>query len=342
MRYMTRGFLSVALTLICATAQAHMKWFGHFDLTADPIPLSDILNTPFLILLALATSAIFMLGIIDQAWSTHTQCAQVFLKRFLHPGQDYATLLIRISTGIFFFGLWLQGEMILTPEIARSHEVFIDAVQLTIAAATLCSRLCYVTGIGILFLYGYGMYLHGTFHLLDYLFFVGFALYLIWISIPLYDRSTALSILYITLAWSLMWGAMEKFSYPHWYFPLLDEKPYLTFGLDREAFVRIAGFVELTLAFLLLFSRNILLIAAITLNGIFIAATLDFGKVDAIGHLLIMATLVVMCVEGPSKHVLALVSGTGLARSLQLAGFFVVGSLSLLALYHILRFGLCT
>lgn len=339
MSYITRGLISVALTLTCFTAQAHMKWFGHFDLTADPIPLSDILNTSFLILLALATSAVFVVSVIDQAWGM--QSAQVFLKRYLLPHQDYATLLIRISTGIFFFGLWLQGKMILTPEIARSDEVFVDAVQLTIAAATLCPRLCYVAGMGILSLYGYGIHLHGAFHLLDYLFFVGFALYLIWISIPIYDRSTALTILYVTLAWSLMWGAMEKFSYPHWYFPLLEQKPYLTLGLDREAFVRIAGFVELTLAFLLLFSRNMLLITAIMLNGIFIAATVDFGKVDAVGHLLIMATLVVMCVEGPSKHVLALVSATGLIRSVQLAGFFAVGSLSLLALYHILRFGLC-
>ena len=340
MSMITRGLLSIALMLSCLTAQAHMKWFGHFDLTADPIPLSDILNTPFLILLALATSTVFLVSVIDQSW--RVQSAHVFLKRFLLPQRDYATLLIRISTGIFFFGLWLQGTMILTPEITRSNEILIDAVQLTIAAATLCSRLCYVAGLGIFFLYGYGIYLHGSFHLLDYLFFVGFALYLIWISIPLYNRSTALTILYITLAWSLMWGAMEKFSYPHWYFPLLEEKPYLTVGLDREAFVRIAGFVELTLAFLLLVSRNMLLIAATTLNGIFIAATVDFGKVDAVGHLLIMATLVVMCVEGPSKHVAAIVSGTGLVRSVQLAGFFAVASLGLLALYHILRFGLCT
>lgn len=337
MSMITRGLISIALMLTCFTAQAHMKWFGHFDLTADPIPLSDILNTPFLILLALATGTVFLVSVIDQTW--RVQSVHVFLKRFLRPQQDYATLLIRTSTGIFFFGLWLQGTMILTPEITRSDEILVDAVQLTIAAATLCSRLCYVAGLGIFFLYGYGIYLHGSFHLLDYLFFVGFALYLIWISIPLYSRSTALTILYITLAWSLMWGAMEKFSYPHWYFPLLEQKPYLTLGLDREMFVRIAGFVELTLAFLLLFSRNMLLIMAITLNGIFIAATVDFGKVDAVGHLLIMATLVVMCVEGPSKHVLALVSGTGLIRSVQIAGFFAVGSLGLLALYHILRFG---
>lgn len=340
MSYVIRFLVAAVLTLICSTSQAHMKWFGEYNLTSDPVPLSDILNTPFLLLFALAIGAVFVASVIDRAWGVES--SQVFLKRFFIPHRDYATLLVRISTGVFFFGLWLQGETILTPEIVRSGEPFIDAVQLTIAAATLSSRLCYVAGVGILVLYGYGMYLHGPFHLLDYLFFLGFANYLIWVSVPARDRSTPLSILYITLAFSLMWGAMEKFSYPNWYYPLLDEKPYLTFGFDQDTFVRLAGFVELTLAFLLLFSRNILLLVAIGLNGIFIAATADFGKVDAVGHLLIMTTLVVMSLEGPSKHTLARVSGTRLAQSCQLAGLFAVGSLSLLALYHALRYGLCT
>jgi hypothetical protein len=90
--------------------------------------------------------------------------------------------------------------------------------------------------VGILALYGYGMSLHGPFHLLDYVFFLGFANYLIWVSVPTRDRSAPLSILYITLAFSLMWGAMEKFSYPNGYYPLLDEKPYLRqeTGAGRE------------------------------------------------------------------------------------------------------------
>ena len=332
-------FFVLAFLGVCSPTYAHVKWFSDYDLSRHPMPLIEILNTQFFILMGLATCAVFLARMVDNVWKVDSP--RVFLKRFFLPSQDYVTLLIRISTGIFFFSLWLQGKVILTPEIFRVDEQFVEAVQLVIAIATLSRRLCFISGIGIFVLYGYSAYLHGIFHLLDYVFFIGFANYLVWCSGSNKNQSRHITILYVTLALSLMWGAMEKFSYPYWYFPLLDDKPYLTFGFDQATFVRLAGFVELTLAFLLIFSRNMLLLFAIGLNTIFIVAIVDFGKIDAIGHLLIMSVLVVMALEGPSRFAtVTFASGTLSApiRSAMITTLFVITSLSLLGLYHFLQY----
>lgn len=334
-----RYFFAFLFLGVCSPAHAHVKWFSDYDLSMHPTPLVEILNAKFFLLMIFATCVVFLARMVDSAWKVDPP--RVFLKRFFLPSQDYVTLLIRISTGIFFFSLWLQGKVILTPEILRVDEQFVEAIQLVIAVATLSRRWCFISGIGILVLYGYSAYLHGMFHLLDYVFFLGFANYLIWCPGPNQNQSRHITILYVTLALSLMWGAMEKFSYPYWYFPLLDDKPYLTFGFDQGTFVRLAGFVELTLGFLLIFSRNSLLFFAIGLNAIFIVAIADFGKVDAIGHLLIMSVLAVMALEGPSRFAtVTFTSGTQSAsiRSAMITTLFVITSLSLLALYHVLQY----
>ena len=55
-----------------------------------------------------------------------------------------------------------------------------------------------------------------------------------------------------------MWGAVEKWAYPQWTFPLLEARPYLTFGLAPEDFMVLAGFVEFAFAFHILTGLGLL------------------------------------------------------------------------------------
>lgn len=80
---------------------------------------------------------------------------------------------------------------------------------------------------------------------------------------------------------SLMWAAIEKWAYPQWTYPLLEARPYLTLGIPAGDFMVVAGFVEFALAFYILTGLSL----------IFVSAILDFGKLDAIGHLPTIACL---------------------------------------------------
>jgi hypothetical protein len=110
------------------------------------------------------------------------------------------------------------------------------------------------------------------------------------------------------LRWSigitLMWASVEKWAYPEWTFPLLDMHPAIGMGFRHPFFMNAAGMVEFGSAFALIWTSLVRRLAAIMLGATFISAVFEFGKVDAIGHLPIIAGLAVIAVEPrmPSRY----------------------------------------
>lgn len=72
---------------------------------------------------------------------------------------------------------------------------------------------------------------------------------------------------------------------------MLDTHPALAMGLNSSFYMVAAGVLEFSLAFALLWTPLVRRMAAIVLSFMFIAAVLDFGKIDAIGHLMIVVIL---------------------------------------------------
>jgi hypothetical protein len=99
------------------------------------------------------------------------------------------------------------------------------------------------------------------------------------------------------VAIALMWSSLEKFAYPDWFHPLVEERPFLTFGLPRDMFIPMAGVAEFTLGFGLLATPLMRRLSAIALLLIFTLAVFPFGRVDLIGHALIMMTIVAIAVD---------------------------------------------
>src|SRR5690606_18839745 len=132
------------------------------------------------------------------------------------------------------------------------------------------------------------------FHLLDYLALgVGVAGYLALASNP--DGkwyAKRFELLRWGVAIALMWSSLEKFAYPEWFYPLVLEKPFLTFGMPRDVFIPMAGVAEFTMGFGLLWTPLIRRLSALALFIIFNAAVYPFGRIDLVGHALIMAIIV--------------------------------------------------
>lgn len=264
-----------------ALSHAHVKWFEAYDVSAAPAQLASVFGNPlFLILLALSAVAIFAVIAIDNRLATPR-----FVRSLDAQGMRHVGPFLRYAVALFFVLLQITGlQVILTPELETGSTAVV-MLQYAIAGCALFNRTAFVSGLGILALYAIAAAEYGMFHLLDYTIFVGIALFLIAESLRA-GRLTCASLmaLRVTTACTLLWGAIEKFAYPDTFYRLLDQYPYLSFGLDREFFLFSAGFVEFAYAYLIVFGRLSAKACIVALLGFFAVAVIPFGMIDAVGH----------------------------------------------------------
>ncbi len=71
----------------------------------------------------------------------------------------------------------------------------------------------------------------------------------------------------------------------------------MTLGYDPEFFMRAAGVIEFTLAFALIWTPLVRRVAATLLAAMFVSAVFQFGKIDAIGHSLIIVVLLAIVAD---------------------------------------------
>lgn len=316
-------------TLAPSAAHAHVKWFCAFDVSLPPKSIADVLDATFFWIGGVFAILLFLGFLLDRLAQDSQWDAAV--DRFLEPLAGFEERFMRIGVGAFFTCLWVKGGVILTPELTTTNEM-IPWLQWVLAICTIWRRTCLVTGLGIIGLYIHAASVYGYFHLVDYPVFLGIAAYMILTGL---NRPTyRMPIIYLTAGITLMWAGIEKFGYPHWTLPLLVENSRITFGIDLDIYMLLAGFVEFSLAYFLITGTAILRLGAFYLLFIFAAAIIDFGKIDAIGHMLIIIALTIMCLRGKTplqklfvnqqrSVVFEAATMTGLHFVL-LAGFFVL------------------
>ncbi len=165
-------------------------------------------------------------------------------------------------------------------------------LQFLIALFTPWRPTCVLSALGIGVLYVYAIFQYGFFHMLDYVYFLGLALFLASISLS-NARLRRIRIPAITggLAFSIMWTAIEKLLYPQWTRQILVKRPHLAMGMNFDLFIVIAAFVEFTLAFYLATGRGLLRLGAVALLLVFVSAMPEFGARDIVGHIPIVAIL---------------------------------------------------
>jgi len=221
---------------------------------------------------------------------------------------DIEEKLVRLAVGAYFLllwdkgavVLWERGDALLTPELMASVG-WMGALQFAIAVALAWRGTCILGAAGICVLYGYGITQFGAFHMVDYVFFPGIAAYLALTSIGTPGAlRLRVPLLSGGLAFGLMWTAVEKFVFPQWTLDVMAQHPGLAFGFPWDFTVVVAGFVEFTLAFYIMAGRGLVRFGAAAYAAIFLAAIPEFGHLDAVGHMPIVAILAVVCLRGGS------------------------------------------
>lgn len=329
------------LSAFAHPASAHVKWFCSVaDVTRPPIALASVLTPTFglvcLGFLGLIFAGFLLDGLAARRWPRLASSA-------LHH-EATEERLIRLATGAFFlllwdkgaFVLWERGDAILTPELMTAAP-WIGAVQLGVAVSLAWRPTCLIGALGILVLYGQGVAQFGVFHMTDYLFFPGLAAYLALSAIgtDVTGRLRA-PIVTASLAFSLMWTAVEKFLYPDWTYAVVAQHPDLAFGFPPAFVVVVAGFVEFTLAFYIVTGRGLVRIGAAAFAAIFVAAIPEFGHLDTVGHLPIVAILAAVCLRGalPIQGSLGLREPTIIAGATSAAALYVLSLVTFVAAYY--------
>lgn len=287
----------LCLPWLAAPASAHVKWFnGDYCVSCAPDALDHIVDMRWIWLLTLFALVSLCAFTIDRlCGETANGWIDRHVAQLRTPPQDY----LRIGLGVFFVCLWLQPGILLTPELTTT-DAAIPWFQLGLAAATLSWRTTWIASAGIVVLYGLAIAQYGVFHMLDYPIFFGIAGYLAIHSLrPARLMPYAGSVLVAAVAVTLLWASQEKWAYWLWTMPVMALHPDIDVGFNPKAYIVLAGFVEFFLSYFLIGGRFFGRLAAVGLLMIFCAAIFDFGKVDAVGHLMIILSLIVVILQGP-------------------------------------------
>jgi hypothetical protein len=305
-----QGFLPKAATvllgvmvnaMIAGSASAHVKWFCAYNVAGQPVGLENVLCADFEFLTGLSV-ILLMVGCLAEG-TFIGDAILVALNRATNYVRDNTEIMFRAACGFFFVAIWAYGGIMLTPELKTDSNI-IGAIQLGIAAGMLSRRTMPLSAIGIAVLFVTATWQYGIFHLADYPVFLGIAAYLALVGLQRdFFGIRPLDIVRWTAGVTLMWASVEKWAYPEWTFPLMSSNPEMTMGLDPMFFMRAAGAVEFALAFALIWTPLVSRVAAIILAGMFISAVVPFGKVDLIGHTLIVVGLVAIIADNRTQKV---------------------------------------
>ncbi|EUB99227.1 hypothetical protein PMI07_005508 [Rhizobium sp. CF080] len=287
----------ISLAAATTSAQAHVKWFAPYIVGAAPEPIpSTLVNTWFWVGIVLVLVFFGLTRAVER--SVYGGMALDMLDKVTGPLWQRLDDYIRAIIGSFFVAIFAVGGVYLTPDLKTPAE-WVSWLQLVIAGMIFSRRTMPIAGLGIIALWILALRDYDLFHLFDYLALgLGVAAYLIlepskrenW-------RVHRFEALRWGLAIALMWSSLEKFAFPSWFYPLVIEKPFLTFGLPRDVFIPMAGVTEFTLGLGLVWTPLIRRLSAIALLVIFTAAVWPFGRVDLIGHGLIMAILLAVAAD---------------------------------------------
>ncbi len=292
------GIAGVAAMLGTASpAAAHVKWFAPYIVGAQPAPVSATL-TDFWFWAAIVFVLVFFIATRAVERSPAGPKILDAMDRLTDPLWRRLDDFVRAVVGAFFIAIFAVGGVYLTPDLKTPSE-WVSWLQLLIAFGVFSRRTMPFSAAGIVFLWVMALRDYDFFHLLDYLALgVAVAGYLVLAASGNENwRRHRFEVLRWGVAIALMWSSLEKFAYPDWFYPLVEERPFLTFGMPRDVFIPMAGVAEFTMGFGLLWTPLVRRLSAVALFVIFNAAVYPFGRVDLVGHALIMAVIVAIAAD---------------------------------------------
>lgn len=334
------GIAPVVLLLCSGSAYAHVKWFVEHDVSKPPMPIGEVLNGIFIKMFLTAVALTYCFFLADRYIHEKGYLAAFdnSLKRF----DGFASYVMRVSSGIFFLALWIWylyhgSTFYITPEL-KTAAPWVPWLHLVLALAVATRLSTPITGIGIFVLFAAAIGEYGIFHMLDYVIFLGIGYFLITLGTrsPKWLKSGFVT-LFACAGLTLIWASVEKFAYAEWTFPLFADNPGMLMGMEPRTFMTLSGIVEFSITFALLGAVSVVgrLVSLGTMT-IFVLAVFEFGVVDAVGHLMIVAILFVLIVRGPTdaRNMLVLPDKSVFTEAYFMTGLYFLAFVMIFILYY--------
>lgn len=339
----------ILFLLFTGTADAHVKWFFDYDVTKPPTPIGEVIDGTFVKLFIVSVIACYLFFLADRYIYEEGILAE--FDRKLKLFDNAANTIMRVSAGIFFLCLflwWALGKgqsFYLTPEL-KTDAVWVPWLHLIMALAVISKRTMFLTGIGVFVLYIAAVAHFGIFHLLDYMIFLGIGFYLTVANTKINNLlKSGLVVLFACAGLTLIWAAVEKFAYSQWTISVLADKPHVTMGMSPPLFMKLSGFIEFFVTFILLGAVSVVgRLVSLGFMSIFVLAVFEFGTLDAVGHLMIVAILWVLIVRGPTdaRNMLVLPDKSLFTEAYFMTGLYYLAFVTIFILYygiHYLSYG---
>lgn len=334
-------FITLLIGLLSPVlAQAHVKWFAPYDLTKAPMPIGEVLTPTFLYFFIVSVVFVYIVFAFDRFFYKRNFLSKLDNK--LRRLDQLSMVIMRACAGIFFLSLWASHQFFgstffLTPEL-KTQAVWVPWLQLSIGIAALSHRTSWLLGVGIFLLYNAAVRDYGMFHMLDYPIFLGIAYFFLTSPIERGSwRKSGFIVLFAFTGITLLWAGIEKFAYPDWTYAMLEANPDMLFGLSPQTYMVLAGFVEVVVIFILLGAVSVgSRLVAVGLNAVFVLAIYKFGPIDAVGHLMIIAILVVLFVRGPTdaREILVLREKSVWMEAYFMTGLYYLAFVTAFILYY--------
>lgn len=331
----------VLLTICATTSEAHVKWFFDYDVTKPPTPIGEVLDGTFIKMFLVSVVACYLFFLADRYIYEEGILAEFDKKLKLFD--NVANYIMRAAAGVFFLALflwWAFGfgqSFFLTPELKTASPV-VPWLHLVMAFAVISRYTVFLTGLGVFALYIAAAFNYGIFHLLDYMIFLGIGFYL---TVSQTKNKNLLKSGLITLfactGLTLIWAAVEKFAYSHWTIAVLADKPHLTIGMSPPVFMKVSGFIEFFITFILLGAVSVVgRLISLCFMSVFVLAVFEFGTLDAVGHLMIVAILWVLVVRGPTdaRNMLVLPDKSLFTEAYFMTGLYFLAFVMVFILYY--------
>jgi hypothetical protein len=332
----------VALTVafLSIPAWAHVKWFAECNIAEAPRAIGEVFNGTFVRLLLASLAGIYLFFLADRYiykkghWAAFDQR----LRRL----DAFSIGIMRVSASVFFIslGLWhlKYGESFyLTPEL-KTDLAYVPWLHLVLGLCALSRYTMPITGAGIFVLYGAAVHHFGVYHMLDYPIFLGIGYFFLVVNIRRGQwMKSGFVVLFAATGLTLGWAAIEKFAFPQWAYPVLQNNPAMLLGMSPYLFLTLSGFVEFNLAFVVLGATSVVArVVALGLQSIFVLAIFQFGVVDAVGHLMIIAILFILVVRGSTdaRKMLVLRDKSVWTEAYFMTGLYALAFVLMFILYY--------
>lgn len=314
------------MEFVVPAAQAHEKWFVPTQPVTYPVPEFFTTLNPYTLG---ALAGVFVLALIglyvnkeyDESTFGHRMEAAI------RPWRDYAAGMLAVSMGAMLLWMAIQGVH-LAPNYPLTNDLFGNVLRWSegiVGVLLLIGLFTPVAAVGLLALYMSAFLLHPTLEPLDYVNFVGIAIFLLVFSRGRYSldwflgkpilstadqRKWAYRVLRVMTGFALLWLALLKWSRPDLHLSLMDRyadfNPYVMLGwvgihMSREMYVFCLSVVEATIGIFVMFGI-LTRITSIMLVPIMMGSILFLGAGELVGHLPILGTLFVLFIYGDEYY----------------------------------------